>query len=92
MRVYAVVFAAGVRGSLPHTPPGAFLQWSGRGSRIGMVDGPAADHGDRHMSPSLSFVGVVGLKNLAQNLFRNMFASCAGDPCWSLLKAPVPWS
>lgn len=92
MRVDVVVFAAGVRGSLPHTPPGAFLQWSGRGSRIGMVEVPAADRGDRHMSPSLCFVVFVRLKNLAQNLFRNASASCAGDPCWSLLNAPVPWS
>jgi len=91
MRVDVVAFAAGVRGSLPHTPPGAFLQWSGRGSRIGMVDGPVADHGDRHMSPSLRFVGFVRLKNLAQNHFRNVSASCAGDPCWSLLEAPAPW-
>ncbi len=69
MCVDVVVFAAGVRGSLPHTPPGAFLRWSGRGSRIGMVDGPAANRGDRLMSPSLCFVVFVRPKNLAQNLF-----------------------
>lgn len=44
------------------------------------------------MSPSLCFVGFVRLKNLAQNLFRNVSASCAGDPCWSLLNARVRWS
>ncbi len=65
MRVDVVVFAAGVRGSSPHTLPGAVLQWSGRGSRIGLVEGPAADRGDRHMSPSLCFVVFVRLKNLA---------------------------
>lgn len=43
------------------------------------------------MSPSLRFVVFVRLKNLAQNHFRNVSASCAGDPCWSLLKAPEPW-
>lgn len=56
-----------------------------------MVDEPAADHGDPHVSPSLSFVGVVRLKNLAQNHFRNVSASCASHPCSSLLKAPAPW-
>lgn len=91
MRVDVVVFVAGVRGSLPHTPPGAFLQWSGRGSRIGMVEGPAADHRDRHMSPSLCFVAFVRLNNLAQNHFRNVSTSCASHPCWNLLKAPAPW-
>ena len=91
-RGHGTVFAAGVRRSLPHTPPGAFLQRSDRGARIGMLEGPAADRGDRHWSPSLCFVGFVRLKNLAQNLFRNVSASCAGDPCWSLLNAPVPWS
>ncbi len=70
MRVDVVVFVAGVRGSLPHTPRGAFLQWSGRGSRIGMVEGPATDHRDRHMSHSLCFVAFVRLNNLAQNHFR----------------------
>ncbi|RQO52743.1 hypothetical protein DBV08_00115 [Rhodococcus sp. KBW08] len=60
--------------------------------RTGIVDGPAADRGDRHMSPSLCFVVFVRLKNLAQNLFRNVSASCAGDSCWSLLEARVPWS
>ena len=65
MRVDVVAFAAGVRGSFPHTPPGAFLQWSGRGARIGMAEGPAADRGDRHMSPSLCLVVFVRLKNLA---------------------------
>lgn len=91
-RGHGMVFAAGVRGRLPHTPPGAFLQRSGRGSRIGMVEGPAADPGDRHVSPSLCFVVFVRLKNLAQNHFRNVTASCAGDHCWNLLNARVPWS
>lgn len=60
--------------------------------RTGIVDGPAADHGDRHVSPSLCFVGFVRLNNLPQNHFRNVSASCAGDPCWSLLNAPAAWS
>jgi hypothetical protein len=59
--------------------------------RTGIVDGPAADPGDRHVSPSLCFVGFVRLNNLAQNHFRNVSASCAGDPCWSLLNAPAAW-
>lgn len=59
---------------------------------MGMVDVPVADRGDRHVSPSLCFVGFVRLKSLAQNLFRNVSASCAGDSCWSLLNACVSWS
>jgi hypothetical protein len=51
-----------------------------------------AAEGRESASPSLCFVVFVRLKNLAQNLFRNASASCAGDPCWSLLNAPVPWS
>lgn len=70
------------------TSTGAFLQRSGRELRTGIVDGPAADHRDRYLSPSLCFVAFVRLNNLAQNHFRNVSASCAGDPCWSLLKAP----
>lgn len=94
MRVDVVVFVAGVRGSLRHTPPGAFLQWSDRELRMGMVEGPVADHGDRHLSPSLCLAIFVRLKNLAQNLFRNMSASCASRPCSSLLEAPAAgtWS
>jgi hypothetical protein len=92
MRVDVVVFVAGVRGSLPHTPPGAFLQWSGRGSRIGMVEGPVAGSGDRHVSLSRCFVAFVRLNNLAQNHFRNVSAGCASHPCWSLLNACVSWS
>ncbi len=60
--------------------------------RTGIVDGPAADHGDRHVSPSLCFVTLGRRKKLAQNHFRNVPASCAGDPCWSLLNARVSWS
>ena len=60
--------------------------------RMGMVEGPATDRGGRLMSPLSCFVVFVRLKNLAQNLFRNVSASCAGDPCWSLLNARVPWS
>ena len=94
MRVDVVVFVEGVRGSLPHTPPGAFLQRSGRGSRIGMVEGPVADSGDRHVSLSRCFMAFVRLNNLAQNHFRNVSASCVGDPCWNLLEAPAAgtWS
>lgn len=46
---------------------------------MGMVDGPAADHGDPHVSPLLRFVVFVRLKNLAQNHFRNVSATCVGD-------------
>lgn len=73
------------------TSTGGFLQWSGRELRPGIVDGPVADHGDPHVSPSLCFVGFVRLKNLAQNHFRNVSASCASRPCSSLLEAPAPW-
>lgn len=73
------------------TSTGGFLQWSGRELRTGIVDGPVADHGDPHVSPSLCFVGFVRLKNLAQNHFRNVSASCASRPCSSLLEAPAPW-
>jgi len=59
--------------------------------RTGIVDGPVADHGDRHVSPSRSFVVLVRLKNLAQNHFRNVSARCASRPCSSLLEAPAPW-
>jgi len=61
---------------------------------MGMVDEPAADRGDRHVSRLLCFVIFVRLKNLAQNHFRNVSASCVGDPCWNLLKAPAAgtWS
>lgn len=74
------------------TSTGGFLQWSVREMRTDIVDGPAADHRDRHLSPSLCFVAFVRPNNLAQNHFRNVSASCAGDPCWSLLNARVPWS
>ncbi len=70
---------------------GRFLHWSGRELRTGIVDGPAADRRDRHMSPSLCFVIFVRLNNLAQNHFRNASASCASRPCSSLLNAPAPW-
>lgn len=73
------------------TSTGGFLQRSGRELRTGIVDGPAADHGDPHVSPSLCFVGFVNLKNLVQNHFRNVSASCASRPCSSLLEAPAPW-
>ncbi len=63
------------------TSTGGVLQWSGREMRTGIVDGPAAGHRDRHLSPSLCFVASVRLNNLAQNRFRNVSASCAGDPC-----------
>lgn len=63
----------------------------GRGSRIGMVDEPAADHRDLHVSPSLCFVVFLRLKNLAQNHFRNVSASYAGGICWNLLKTPPAW-
>lgn len=59
---------------------------------MGMVGGPAADHRGRHLSPSLCFVVFVRLKNLAQNHFRNVSASCAADTGTSLLNTPVPWS
>lgn len=87
-RGHGTVFGAGVRGSSPHTLPGAVLQWSGRGSRIGLVEGPAADHGDRHMSPSLCFVVFVRLKNLAQNHFRNVSARCAVTPAGACSRHP----
>lgn len=58
---------------------------------MGIVDEPAADHRDRHLSPSLCFVTFVRLNNLAQNHFRNVSASCASHPRWNLLKAPAPW-
>ena len=34
--------------------------------RTDIVDGPAADHRDLHVSPSLRFVAFVRLNNLAQ--------------------------
>jgi len=76
------------------TSTGGFLQRIGREPRMGMVDEPVADRGDRHLSPSLCFVTFDRLKNLAQNHFRNVSASCAADPCWSLLNAPAAgtWS
>lgn len=73
------------------TSAGGFLQWSDRELRTGIVDGPVADHGDPHVSPSLCFVVFVRLKNMAQNHFRNVSASCASRPCSSLLEAPAPW-
>lgn len=59
---------------------------------MGMVGVPAADRGDRHVSHSLCFVVFVRLKNLAQNHFRNVSASCAADTGTSSLNTPVPWS
>lgn len=59
--------------------------------RTGIVDGPAADHRDRHLSPSLCFMAFVRLNNLAQNHFRNVSASCVSHPRWNLLNAPTPW-
>ncbi|GEM_PF-3435875 len=74
-----------------HIPTGVFLQRSGRELRMGMVDGPVADRGDRHVSLSRCFVGFILLKGLAQNHFWNVSASCASRPCSSLLEAPAPW-
>ena len=59
--------------------------------RTDIVDGPAADHRDLHVSPSLRFVAFVRLNNLAQNHFRNVSASCVSHPRWNLLNAPAPW-
>ena len=59
--------------------------------RTDIVDGPAADHRDLHVSPSLRFVAFVRLNNLAQNHFRNVSANCASHPHWNLLNAPAPW-
>ena len=59
---------------------------------MGMVGVPAADHRDLQLSLSLCFVAFVRLKNLVQNHFRNVSASCAADTGTSLLNTPVPWS
>lgn len=91
MRVDVVDLMVGVRRDFPYADrslPSAERQEL----RTDLVDEPAAARGDRHVSPSLCFVGFVRLKNLAQNHFQNVSASCAGDPCWSLLNARVPWS